>query len=144
MTENDLHARVCALPLFGSLVGTTLPALAGGPGSRFDVLLVGVSDVAKASTVLAVLACAATREVAVVWVANSVLRGDDSAELAAHVYPLADVLVSSSAVVHDDGLKADLILVLPDGQSASGTREVRLAVSDAAAVGRAVRTLRAL
>jgi hypothetical protein len=142
MTETDLQERVGALPLYRQFVDRTLPALSGAPElARFELRLVGWSDDAKASTVLVVLSCPALGAVAVVWVPTTALRGDPQAEISAHVYPREHVVVSTSVRLHDGGGKADLILVLPDGQTASGFREVRVAVPDPSEVGRAARAL---
>jgi len=151
MTQAELCDHLVSLPLYQALVQEVLPELSGGAagGGDFQVVLVGRSDVRQASFEVAVLLCAATQEVAVVWLPNTLFRkdavDDDGAEVTVHVYPKHDVTVSTSAVVHAAGTKAALILVLPDGQTTSGYREVRIAITDEpGAVGKAVQSLRAL
>jgi len=150
MKQAELCDYLATLPLYERLVREVLPEMSGGAagGSDFQVVLVGRSDVRQASYEVAVLLCAATLEVAVVWLPNTLFRRDvvdDGAEVTVHVYPKHDVTVSTSAVVHAAGTKAALILVLPDGQTTSGYREVRIAITDEpGAVGKAVQSLRAL
>lgn len=151
MKQSKLRAHLATLGLYQHLLDDVLPALsAGAPGEAgFDLVFVGRSDVRQASYEVAVLTCASSREVAVVWLPNTLFRKDGGherdAELTVHVYPVDVVVVSTSSVVHDVGTKDALILVLPDGQTQSGTREVRIAITDESqAVGAAARALRGL